>query len=247
MPGVVVRKKHAAPCRHAYPPPPTFTSGGWAHIVELQSSVSDTWCVDRIVGVSRRRSVTVNVAPPSGLLCALMVLPCASTIVRTIVRPIPRPCAFVVTNGVNNVPLELRGQTGAVVAHGDFDICRPHVAADPEMTPGRRRLEHRVHCIHHEVHEHLLQEHRIAAHDALTRRPIDRDLDFPCGHVVGDEGQALVDHGMQIDLALIQLATAEHRPKVIDDPCGVNALGLDIGQDLLNRAWRRAIGGDHHL
>ena len=51
-----------------------------------------------------RRSVTVNVAPPSGLLRATMVPPCASTIDRTIVRPIPRPCAFVVTKGVNSVP-----------------------------------------------------------------------------------------------------------------------------------------------
>ena len=54
--------------------------------------------------VSLRRRVTVNVAPPSGLFWASMLPPCASTIVRVIVSPIPRPCAFVVTNGVNRVP-----------------------------------------------------------------------------------------------------------------------------------------------
>ena len=38
--------------------------------------------------------------------------------------------------------------------------------ADRDATTGRRCLGHRVHGVHHQVHEHLLQEHLIAADDA---------------------------------------------------------------------------------
>ena len=197
--------------------------------------------------MSLRRSVTVNVAPPSGLLWASMVPPCASTIVRAIVRPIPRPCAFVVTNGVNSVPSICAGKPVSRVAHRDFDIGRPDVAADRDATTGRRRLGHRVHGVHHQVHEHLLQEHLIAVDDAGIRRQIDGGLDLPRSHVVRDEGKALIDHGVKIDRFLVQLMTSEHRPMAIDDLRGVDALGLDVGQDLADRVGRRTIGGDHHL
>ena len=32
----------------------------------------------------------------------------------------------------------------------------------------------------------------------------------------------------------------------IDDLCGLDALALDVGQDLAHRVGRRTIGGDHH-
>ena len=56
----------------------------------------------------------MNIAPPSGLFRAAMVPPCASTIDRAIARPIPRPCALVVTNGVNSVPAISAGKPGPV-------------------------------------------------------------------------------------------------------------------------------------
>ena len=76
---------------------------------------------DRTAAVSLRRSVIVNVAPPSGLFCAPMVPPCASTMLRTIVKPIPRPCDFSVTNGVNSVP-DVARYACSRVAHGHDDI-----------------------------------------------------------------------------------------------------------------------------
>ena len=119
------------------------------------------------------------------------------------------------------------------------------------MIVTRRRaggvLGHRVHGVHHQVHEHLLQEHLIAVDDARIRRQINGRLDLPRCHVVGDEGKAFIDHGVKIDRFLVQLTTSEHRPMAIDDLRGADALRLDIGQDLADRVGRRTIGGDHHL
>ncbi len=39
---------------------------------------------------------------------------CASTIRRAIVRPMPRPCDFVVTNGANNLPMTSARKPGPV-------------------------------------------------------------------------------------------------------------------------------------
>ena len=152
----------------------------------------------------------------------------------TIVRPIPRPCDFVVTNGVNSVPSISRRQARSSVAHRDFDIGGPDCRS---LIVRRRRaggvVGHRVHGVHHQVHEHLLQEHRIAADDARIRRQIDGGLDLPRPHVVSDERQALVDDGVKVDRFLVQLMTSQHRPMAIDDLRGLDALGLDVGQDLV--------------
>ena len=129
--------------------------------------------------MSLRRNVTVNVAPPSGLLWASRLPPCASTIVRAIVSPIPSPCAFVVTNGVNSVPLICAGRPVPVSRTETFDVGGPDFGSDRDATPRRRCLGHRVHGVHHQVHEHLLQEHLIAADDARIRRQIDGCLDLP--------------------------------------------------------------------
>jgi hypothetical protein len=48
---------------------------------------------------------------------------------------------------------------------------------------GRRRLDHRVHGAHHQVHEHLLQEHWIAVDDARTWRLVGSCRDLPRFHV----------------------------------------------------------------
>src|SRR3954471_14738094 len=58
---------------------------------------------------SARRSVNVNVAPVSALLYAAITPPWPSTMLRTIVSPIPIPFDLVVTNGANNVPLTCAG------------------------------------------------------------------------------------------------------------------------------------------
>ena len=159
----------------------------------------------------------------------------------------PRPCDFVVTKGVNSVLDDIRRQTRSSVAHGDFDIGGPDFASYREATSRRRRLGHRVHGVHHQVHEHLLQEHLIAADDARIRRQIDVRLDLPRSHVVGDEGKALVYDGVKIDRFLLQLTTSEHGPMALDDLRGEDAFGMDIGQDLSDCVRRRTIGGDHHL
>ena len=66
-------------------------------------------------------------------------------------------------------------------------------------------------------------------------------------HVVGDEGKAFIDHGVKIDRFLVQLMTSEHCPMAIDDLRGLDALRLDIGQDLADRVGCRTIVADHHL
>ena len=94
-----------------------------------------------------------------------------------------------VTNGLNSVSMISGGNTRPVVTHGDFDSPGPDVAADREATSGGRP-GHRVHGVHHQVDEDLLQQHLIAADDARGRRQMQRCLDMPRLHVVGDEGQA---------------------------------------------------------
>ena len=121
------------------------------------------------------------------------------------------------------------------------------VAADRDVAPAERRLGHRVHGVHHQVHEHLLQEHLIGVDHARTRRLIDGGRDLPCGHVVRDQRQGPVDHCVQIDRFPVQLMAFEHRPMAIDDLRSAYALGLDVGQDLSDRVGRRTIRGDHHL
>ena len=69
-----------------------------------------------------------------------MVPPCASTIDRTIVRPIPRPCGFVVKEWREQRLEDLRRHARPRVAHGDVDVGGPDVAADRDETPCRRRL-----------------------------------------------------------------------------------------------------------
>ena len=58
------------------------------------------------------------------------------------------------------------------------------------------------------------------------------DLDLPRPHVVSDESQTLIDDGVKIEWFLVQLVTSEHGPMPIDDPCGLYALALDVGEDL---------------
>ena len=95
--------------------------------------------------------------------------------------------------------LDLRRQTRSSVAHRDFDIGRPDFGADGDATTRRRRLGHRVHGVHHQVHQHLLQEHLIAGDDAGIRRQIDGGLDLPRSHVVSDERKAFMYHGVKVD------------------------------------------------
>ena len=100
---------------------------------------------------------------------------------------------------------DIRRQTRSSVAHGDFDIGGPDFASYREVTSRRRRLGHRVHGVHQQVHEHLLQEHLIATDDARIRRQIDGRLDLPRSHVVGNEGKAFIYNGVKIDRFLVQL------------------------------------------
>ena len=66
---------------------------GHAHVVPGAVTRAD---------LSLHGSVTVNVAPPSGLLLAAILPRWASTMVRAMVSPIPMPSVFVVTKGSNN-------------------------------------------------------------------------------------------------------------------------------------------------
>jgi hypothetical protein len=63
---------------------------------------------------------------------------------------------------------------------------------------------------------------------------------------VSDESKTLMYHSVKIDRFLVQLMTSEHGPMPIDDPCRLDALALDVGEDLVHRIGRRTIGGDHH-
>ena len=166
-----------------------------------------------------------------------MVPPCAATIDRAIVRPIPRPCDFVVTKGVKSVPI-VRGQTWTRVANGDFDVGARDFACYRELPPGRRYRRHRIHGVHDQIYEHLLQEHLIAVDNAGTRQIyVHRDL--PRSHVVGDKSKAFRHGRVQIDRLLLQLVTPEHRPVALDDLRRADALGLDIGEDLSDGVRRR--------
>ena len=142
--------------------------------------------------------------------------------------------------------VDLRRQTRSSVAHRDVDIGRPDFGADGDATTRRRRLGHRVHGVHHQVHQHLLQEHLIAVDDAGMRRQIDGGFDLPRSHVVSHERKTFIDHGVEVDRFRVQLTASEHGPMPIDDLCGLDALGLDVGKDLAHRVGRRTIGGDHH-
>ena len=220
--GVVVRKEHAG-----------------SRLQHYASTIPDSTA--NRAGVSKLGSVTTNVAPPSGLLRAAMVPPCALRIVRTIVRPIPRPCALVVMNGVNSVSMMSGGTPVPVVTYGDFDIRALLFGADLQATSSGQCPDHRVHSVDHQVDEDLLQQHLIAADDARGGSQMKGGLDLPRFHVVGDEGKALVDDAVKIGRLLVQLVTAEHRPMAIDDLRGAEALGLDIGQDLSDRVGRRPL------
>ena len=67
------------------------------------------------------------------------------------------------------------------------------------MTLGGRRLDHRIHGVDHQVHEHLLQQHRVAADDARSGRQINGYLDLPCSYVVGHEGEGFLNNRLKID------------------------------------------------
>ena len=192
-----------------------------------------------------RGRVTVNVAPPSGLFRASMVPPCASTIVRTIVSPIPRPCGFVVTNGVNSVPSTFGGRPVPESRTESRTSAASTCRRDRETPPGRRGPGHGVDRVHHQVHQHLLQEHGIAVDDARARRQVDDGFDLPRLQVVSDERQAFADDGVEVDRLPVKLTTSQHRPMPLDDLRGLDALRPDVGQDLLRRVGRRTIGVDH--
>ena len=157
------------------------------------TSLADYATIRNPVEVSRgsaRGSVTVKVAPPSGLLSAAMVPLCASTI-----RPCDREAyaealRFRRDEWREQPADDIRPQTRSSVAYGDFHVGGRDLAADRDVTLGRRCLGHRVHGVDHQVHEHLLQQHRIAADDARSGRQIDGCLDLPCSYVVGHEGKA---------------------------------------------------------
>ena len=143
--------------------------------------------------------------------------------------------------------VDLRRQTGSGVAHRDFDVGGTDVAAYREVTAGRRHLGHRVHGVDHEVHEHLLQEHRIADDDAGFQGHIHGGLDLPRAHVVSDEGQAGIDDGVKVDRFLDQLTTAQHRPVAIDDLRGLDDFRVDVGHDFAHRVGGGTIGRHHDL
>ena len=50
---------------------------------------------------------------------------------------------------------------------------------------------------------------------------------------MSNEGEAFFDNGVKIDRFLLQLMTSEHCPMALDDLRGADALGLDIGEDLV--------------
>ena len=60
--------------------------------------------------------------------------PVSIDIVRTIARPIPRPCGLVVTNGENSLPMNPR-QSLSRVAHRNIDVGAPDLGADRDVTP----------------------------------------------------------------------------------------------------------------
>ena len=115
----------------------------------------------------------------------------------------PRPCDFVVTNGVNSLPMISARKPGPVSRTETSTSVAPDLAAYRDVTSRRRGLGHRVHGVDYQVHEHLLQEHRIAADDARIRRQIDGRLDLPRSHVVSNEGKAFIYDGVKIDRFLL--------------------------------------------
>src|SRR5829696_9206809 len=56
-----------------------------------------------------------------------------------------------------------------------------------------------------------------------------------------------MDYRVEVDWLLLQLMIAEHGPMSIDDLCGTDGFRPDIIDDLLCRAGRYLIGGDHPL
>jgi hypothetical protein len=64
---------------------------------------------------------------------------------------------------------DIRRQSRSRVTYGDLEIGAPDFAADHDVAPVPWSLCHRIHCIHDQIHEHLLQEHRITVDGAGLR------------------------------------------------------------------------------
>ena len=143
-------------------------------------------------------------------------------------EPYAEPVRLRRDEGSEQGAVDMRRQARSGIAHRELDIGGPDCGRDREAPPGLRGLGHRVDRIHHQVHQHLLQEHRIAADDARTRRQIDGCFNLPRPHVVSDERQALMDDGVKVDRFPVQLMTSQHRPMPLDDLRGLDALGPDV-------------------
>jgi hypothetical protein len=85
-------------------------------------------------------------------------------------------------------------------------------AADRDVTPAVRSGRHRIHCIDHQIHEHLLQEHRIAMEAAGIRGQVDGHFDVPLPNIVGDQRKSVADNFLQIDLLFFYTGDFEAWP-----------------------------------
>ena len=157
------------------------------------------------------------------------------------------PFVFVVTNGSNNWPSTFAGRPVPASRTDTSTASRRDLVAHRDAAPVRRRVGHRVHGVHHEVDEHLLQEHLIAGDDARLWRQFDVDLDLPRPRVVRHQRHALAHDGMDVDWLLVQLTVPEHRPMPLDDLCGADVSRADVRQDLPQRFGCGAVGRDQHL
>ena len=98
---------------------------------------------------------------------------------------------------------DFRRQAGSRVADRDFDGGGRDRASIVIRRLAGGVVGQRVHGVPQQIDEHLHQEHRIAVDDARSRRQIEGRLDLPLPHVVGNEGEALVDDRAEVDRRLL--------------------------------------------
>ena len=147
--------------------------------------------------------MTVKVAPPSGLLSAAMVPPCASTIRRAIVRPMPSPCDFVVTNGENSLATMSARKPGPV----SRTETSTSVAVTLLLIVIRRRAGGVSAIASMALITRLTSTCCKSTGSPLMTQGFEGrltvDLDLPRSHIVSHEGKAFSDDGPKIDRFLL--------------------------------------------
>ena len=126
-------------------------------------------------------------------------------------------------------------QAASAVHDRDLDIAiRPGPCSDGDQAPRRHGRTHRVHGVHHQVQQHLLQLHRIARHQrqALGQHRI--GMDFAADQLAVQQPERRLEQLHEIDPLVPDLAFLEQAAQAIDHLGGAIVLRHDVVEDVLD-------------